>query len=347
MIFRDFVSSEDGVPFLTRIEQMHDGLFSRIPNLPNPCGIGTLFVVVRADLSATAYINEPLRAFARARDNVQAGAMVMLDDILDVDRLMLPGPAHPHDAVVSLLSHGWRRSLYFDFSPLHLPPTERTYDLERLLGLQQAQLLFQHRTRLSLEGWQRLLSEGWFPFSYLRAASVQRIIAHAESGWPVQELLADGSLDTDLRDAATKGSALFNHSTFQPHLEAIERGFERFASGDYISATSILYPRIEGVLRSLRLGAGANSFRVQELIGAATPSDDAIHLMPTRFREFLDAFCFRHFAPGATASYVSRHTVAHGVADPATMDRKAAAIAVLTLLQIALFAPRTRERAGA
>lgn len=340
VVFKDLSSSEDGVAFLVRLEQVHSAVFSRIPGLPQPAQIASIIVSIAPSLRARAFVNEPMQGSMRLKRTVEAGAGVTLDDILDVDRLRLSQPVSPDHAVISLLSHGWRRSLYFDFSPLHVPPVPIAYDFERALGIQHAALLFQHRNRLSESAWQRVLAEGWFPFAFFSEQTITHFIGHAEAGWPIQELLDDGTMDADLVDASTKAPAFFAQSIFEPHMPVLKHAFDRFGAGDYISACSILYPRIEGVLRMLQVSMTPRAFKLPELIESVTTTGGpSFHLMPARFASFLTETVFRNFSDPRVEDHLSRHTIAHGVARSGTFNRKAAAVAMLTLLQLALYVP--------
>src|SRR5690606_5111172 len=58
VIYRELISPMDAGHLQDRLERMHGALFGRIPGLPPPASIDHLLVVIRPDLSATAYVNE-------------------------------------------------------------------------------------------------------------------------------------------------------------------------------------------------------------------------------------------------------------------------------------------------
>jgi hypothetical protein len=95
---------------------------------------------IRQDLAATAYINE-LQFTARAEINrgVKAGEPILVRDVERITSIDL-GVEVPDDcAIVLLRSNGWRRSLFYDYGPLHNGAV-RDYRLDEVLA-QQAMLL--------------------------------------------------------------------------------------------------------------------------------------------------------------------------------------------------------------
>lgn len=123
------------------LEELQRGLFSRIPGLPDPPTIRHLVVVIRQDLSGTAYVNElKLTARATVARAVSAGDPVFTRDISEIHEASL-GVEVPDDAaIVVVTSIGWHRSVYFDFSPF----TERQSRcgvLAQILAMQMLQLL--------------------------------------------------------------------------------------------------------------------------------------------------------------------------------------------------------------
>lgn len=127
-----------------RVQQVLEGLessvFSRIPGRPDPSQVRHLVVVVRQDLTATAYINElKLIAQVKVTRDVNAGDPVFSKDISEVREVSL-GIDVPDDAAVIVVTCiGWRRSVYFDFGPFTEAKT-RIAPLPQLLARQMLML---------------------------------------------------------------------------------------------------------------------------------------------------------------------------------------------------------------
>ena len=119
IITGDLINSNDPARVHQTLEALQSCLFNRIPNFPNPHEVRHLLVVIRQDLSATAYINElSVQMKVQATRAVQKGEPVMKSDIGDIHEVTLGVDISDDSAVVVFASIGWRRSVYFDFGPL-------------------------------------------------------------------------------------------------------------------------------------------------------------------------------------------------------------------------------------
>jgi hypothetical protein len=173
---REFTSSEDGDLFIQRLEGIQQCLISGVPNCPPPSQIDHFLAVIGPDLRAGIIVNElHTRILIKPKRSMKMGDLVTLDDVLDVTRMELGVPVPRDSAIVFISSHGWRKSLFFDFAPLIRPPKQRDYDLGILLGLQHAYLLFQEQFKITEPQWQCLFEQHWFPFRYLPLDVLKRM----------------------------------------------------------------------------------------------------------------------------------------------------------------------------
>jgi len=137
--FREFVTSEDGDLLTSRLEGLPSDILRLTGPAPSlqPSAINHMLVLVRRDKSATVYINElQILAEVQATRTVQAGEVVLGDDVADVRKLKFSGVEIPDDVgVLFVFSIGWRRALYYDFGPF-APDLggSRTYDIWAQLG---------------------------------------------------------------------------------------------------------------------------------------------------------------------------------------------------------------------
>jgi hypothetical protein len=142
VVARELVSPDEAVHLLDRLSRMQAILFDRIPGAPPASQIDHALIVIRPDLSATAYINElrGMRAEVRLNRGVNAGELIYAKDVETITSLDL-GVEIPADcAVVFVRSFGWRRSLFFDFTPLHRGEP-RSYQLNEVLAQQALMLI--------------------------------------------------------------------------------------------------------------------------------------------------------------------------------------------------------------
>ena len=347
---RGFLSSEDGDQLITHLEGLPQLCLARMAaGRPiSPAAVQCMLVVIRRDRSATVYLNNevPARLRMQVKRPMLKGAAVTCDDATDVVAVRFEGVAIPPDAgLLYLFSVGWRQGLYFDLSSLHGDSGMRTTDeLEALLGGLYAYLMFQDRFKIDAATWQAFLAQRWFPFAHLSESLIRDMIRQAADGFNVDDLLPKVAANASRLLAEAPISDLPMHA-FEEHRALLATAAERYEAGDHVSCTSILYPRIEGLMRSHRRQQGCTGDASgRELTASAISSlgeESAARsaLLPQRFREYLDTVYFASFAPGSGPD-AGRHSVAHGEARPDSFDLKSSTIALLVVYQLASFFAR-------
>jgi hypothetical protein len=127
---------------LGRLEQLEHAVLAKIPGLPPISTIDHILLVIRPDLSGTAYVNElRIRAMVRVNRDVEAGTPVYRGDVTDVSSVDLGVEIPPEDGVILIRSAGWRRSLFFDLGPLLPDHGPRDFPLQNALAQQESLLL--------------------------------------------------------------------------------------------------------------------------------------------------------------------------------------------------------------
>jgi hypothetical protein len=307
-----FLSSEDGQELITHLEQFPSTLLmkavgTRVP----PSQVDNLLAIIRRDKTATVYVNELqpqlISKVARAKER---GEAVFRDDIVDITSAEL-GVDVPADAgVVIVFSWGWRRGLFYDFCPLGPDARPRAFDLPAVLGELYARLLFQERYRISDDEWARLFGCNWFPFAGLGNETIGLMLTHLRAGWDMEELTP--RVAEEVRGKAPSFlQAWLQHPALATHAPILEKAVGHFLAGDHVSCAGLLYPQIEGVLRSHPVGSHAG--RPGSL------------LMPHRFENYLKEVYLPKFNPTAPAE---------GPAAGSGSQQKASSIAILVVHQL-------------
>lgn len=343
---QEFLSSEDGINFVRRLEGFPNIILSQLPleRRPLQSAIDHLLVIIRKDKSASVYINE-LNIYAEvlSKCDLIAGQPVYGDDIADIRAIRFNGIEIPPDTgVLYVFTYGWRKAIFYDFLPVQPGSSNpRTYNLGVLLGKYHAYLMFQERLKISEAAWTNLFAQGWFPFITLPTELARELVNHAEYGWDIDELLQ--KITTELKMSFEKWKLKWTKNQyFKEHVEILNTAVERFLALDYISAVAILYPRIEGLMRSYHLWMRPSSSQSQKIlvdtvVSTADPlADPKILLLPDKFRRYLTEIYFAAFDPEKPEG-ASRHTVAHGVAPQNAFSEKAAVIGFLILDQLSYY----------
>jgi hypothetical protein len=156
------------------------------------------------------------------------------------------------------------------------------------------------------------------------------------SGEDLDRLLPEieTQLETVAREAVDLAS---NNQHFSSHAPFVEKAYERLAADDHISAAHILFPRIEGLLRSYYQLAkpAVRPKNQQSLIEIAFPSANVTRfstsvLRADQFSSFISKVIFPGFDWQAPAGS-TRNTIGHGVVSVVDISQRNVVIAILTV----------------
>lgn len=336
--------SGDGEIFFKIVESLTAEYLAALDMRPSQ--VDSLLVVISRNNDADVYVNEVImNALVQAKGSVTAGALVKKNDLADIREVDLGVEIPKECGFLYVFSVGWRKGLFFDFSPLQ-PGVNRDYDVNRALAASYAHVFASERFALSEVEWERLIGKGWFPFIGLSDQTVVRMIEFLRTDVDIEKLLPEISsqiagIGQDAVNLAEKNPAFEAHACF------IKTALERFLSNDFISAGSILYPRIEGMLRSFyALTQETNKPRQTTLLQIAFPGGSAARyaaslLRLDQFVNYLKTVIFGEF-DWTQPSGASRHTVGHGVVGENDLSPRSVVLALLTVHHL-LFALMSRR----
>jgi hypothetical protein len=343
---REFVTPEDGDLLTARLEGYPSEILRLIfqEAAVQPSGVEHMLVLVRTDRSAKVYLNElTITAEIQPKRTARAGEPVFENDVADIRFLRFENVEIQDDVgILFVFSFGWRRGFYYDLTPLSPSYNgSRGYDVWRKLGQCWAYLSFQQTLKVTPEEWESLLCKGWFPFIGLSVEHRKQLLHYLRDGWDVDELTI--GVSTELRERLETSLASWEGNVYlQPHMPLLRAGAERYSQADYMSCNCILYPRIEGILRSFFHAVNPErKVNQADLIASAidhqgSERHEASLLLPGMFRRYLEQVSFAKF-DSADPAAVSRHSVAHGVVRPDQLSLKAATMAFLTIEQLFYF----------
>jgi hypothetical protein len=337
-----FASSEDGDKLIRLLDGISDAIISRLPKAAGiqASRIDHLIAVIRKNKTATVYVNEvTFIGHVQSMKTLNPGDPIFSDDIADIIKVEPQGITIPTDAgLVVIISNGWRKGLFFDYSPIMPQATgPRTYNVEILLGQLYSYLAFQDRLKIDATQWIEFLRQQWFPFISLGSKRIRTMIDHVSNKWDLDSLLDE--IEADVKGRTVGLLSLINQNElFDGHRDIFKSAIEHFKSGDYATSTALLYPRIEGLMRVHHTRINPTVKPGQKTLAeSATADPKGIRhaqslLLPERFRQFLNDVYFANFDP-AKVTNISRHTVAHGVAPDSLMSKKKPAILGVLILE--------------
>jgi len=204
---------------------------------------------------------------------------------------------------------------------------------------------FQHVFSLTDPVWNEFLKQAWFPFIYLRQETLKRMIGTTKAGHPIDDHLDLITSDVEVVIGERIGRWR-THPVLQSHYSVIEASFSHFKKQDYLSASALLFPRIEGVMRSHHFNdpnptkASQKALAQSAISKAPIPLHRGSLLLPDRFERFLNERYFASFDP-SNPQELSRNTVSHGVVPESALNRKGACLGFLILLQLVSLMPNS------
>lgn len=348
IITMEFSSSEDGMDFIRLLEGFPSTIIERLPDSVRCSSTEHMLVIMNKSGEATIYVNELEQSMkTRIRRSVKAGEAIFENDIVDISEFRFHDVDIPNDhAVLVIFSKGWRKGLFFDFSPIHPDGKPRQYDLWKTLGHYFSYLSYQELFALSNDQWDFFLSEKWFPFNSLNVQTLKGMISGAS-----EKRSPDLLLDTVISETKQALPSMLERweksPVFSEHIELLKKAVEHFETGDFMSAVAIIVPRIEGLLRSLGEELNLNSLTQASLSSAPNEiSEIEEHrfskLLPSRFTTYLKDVYFAPFEQG-NVSDASRNSVGHGVAPVTSFNQKTAVTAILSVDQIYFLIPPRGE----
>ncbi|EKM16624.1 hypothetical protein ACP6IB_27150 [Vibrio harveyi] len=341
IITREFSSSEDGDFFISRLEGFPSQLISKLPPESGvKCSnIDHLLAVIHKSGECDVYANElELTAMVKPTRDVKKNDPVYEDDLADIISLEFEGVKIPEDCgVMVIFSKGWRKGLYFDFSPVNHNGKGREYSLPHALGHYYSYLFFQDLYKISHDEWTKLFVQQWFPFIGLKKDTVNSLVNYMRADWNCDDLM--DTIRSEVKQTLKSNVVKWRESKiFGEHIEFISCAAERFLDGDNISSISILYPRIEGILRDFNVGIDVSHHSQSNLSKAPLkmsmmPENKYTRLLPDKFTQYLKDVYFANFSPDAPAE-VSRNSVGHGVAKLDSFSDKSSVLGFLIIDQL-------------
>lgn len=349
ILTRGFSSFEDGSKHIKLLEGFPTEVIRLLPKESKikESQIDHLVALIESNGSTTVYINElNMICTTRVRKSLKAGESISDDDIVDIDSLYFEGLEIPKNVgVIVIISKGWRNGMFFDFSPLVPEQPPRTYDLWKTLGNYYNYLVFQEVFNILEETWKTLFSQKWFPFLALKSTTLRKLVSYAEAGWQVDDILDEINHDVKQMLLPTAIERWSGSELFKPHLKLFERAIERYDNNDYESAISLLFPRIEGLMRTINQSVsetehGQKQLALAPIKASRKPAESYSRLLPTRFHQYISEVYFANFDPNSsdTASF-SRNSVSHGVAQVEDFNLKSALLGLLIVDQIYFHLP--------
>lgn len=344
---KGFTSTDQADTFLNFMEGWPSDILNLIPGGIQCSSVDSLLAVIKKDKSADVYINEKVYSIAgRVKKAVKEGDRIYASDLLDIEKFSVTGVEIPADTgIIFVFSFGWRKGFFFDFGPLH--SNKRVYDLNVELAEHCTYLMFQHLFSLTDDQWNTLITQQWFPFIYLSHSLQQQITKYLRGGLPIDDLL--NPIAEELKgNIVLYVDSLDEIPLLKDDLPVFRQAIDRYLVDDHISASHIIYPRLEGIMRRFHYSVSEDHVSQSKLVdtviktGGRSLNPKSL-LLASRFDTYLRKSYFADFDP-KNPRIVSRHSIGHGTAPVDLLNLKATTVGILTFLQVAAYLPPTKKQ---
>lgn len=304
--------------------------------------IRNCLIFINANKEASIHINCPTFIEIVSKKAIEKNDPVFKKDIADVRKMDFQGiELQSTCAVIYIFSVGWRRGLYFDFLPIDSEKEYTTGDLSTIFASLYSYLQFPEIHRLEPEIKNKIFEKGWFPFIRIIGNYFEKLYTS------IKENLDTYDLELEIAESFNEESLIEMKDTwlkkdpYNKHQRLIDKGIERYLAGDYISTISILYPRIEGIMRYMCLGekgkVTSKNLAQKITLEAKGKSIEYGLFLPDDFNEYLTKVYFQSFDLETGEVNLSRHSLAHGVADEESFSKIKAIQGILILDQISYY----------
>lgn len=347
-------STEDGDLHLKYLNGLPQTILSMLEEEFQPSDIKSMVVLISKDLKARVYINEIEiygQALVKAK-NIEKGQAVRKDDISGFQRIQLSGIEFPEDqAYFCILSLGWDKVYIFDFSPLDDQWDRKIeYDVEKLLGSYFSYLSFGSIHKISASDWDNILRQNWFPFYALKFSTVESIVNYARAEWDIDELI--NKIESDSLFYIEERKPIWgNDENLSQFIYFLETALARHKADDFVSSSSIIYPKIEALIRKDFVADNPTKEGRQQKVLVEHITEKTLRsisalttFIPDKFKRYLEECYFKDFSVIDDDNPVSRHSVAHGASTIDKFDKKASLLGLLVFSQIAEYIQQSSNK---
>ena len=337
---RGFYTDYDGDFFYNCLDSISNLYLKDWTSTPNSVSnISNCLIFIKKDNQFTVYINFPTLLEIIPRIDKKKGETIYKNELVDLKSISFPNIKFDKNCgVIYIFSSGWRRGFYFSFLPLSDETDDILENWDRCFSLYHAYLMFPEIYRMDSNMMNKLTDDGWFPFNRLLGKQFTDLFYAYSNDFNIDSIV--DSIDQSFTEEKLNEMVIswFQKDEIKKSEKIIRAGIERFLNEDYISSINNLYPRIEGTLRYLYL-TEKDSPNVQKLIdklqavAEGKVSSEGL-LLPKAFCSHLKNFLFSSFDLKTGKIDLSRHSLAHGVADEDQFNKCAAIQGILILDQI-------------
>lgn len=309
--------------------------------------VNVFLALLHQDQTADVYVNDiAIVLLIHAKRSFLKGEAVRVSDIADIKALRFPQVKIAEtDNIIFLFKKGWKFGFFLDCRQWGGKNRLDIAALEDELGSYYKYLAFEKELKVieNEASFERLLTDGWFPFIQLLGGEYHELAHLYEvgdtSGLPMERFLE--KFGQDRFDRITQH--WWNRPVLASKKQIIEAAIQAYLSmtdAGFINCIKNLYSEVEGVLRISYHQAFGQKPSFSQLVDfleqKASKRFTSINSLafPPIFARYLREVIFKNFDLTTGQVDLSRHSAGHGVADASGYSKVRALQAILALDQV-------------
>lgn len=302
--------------------------------------ISNFLVIIHNDTSADVYFGDlPLEIEYRFKKTIKKGDVAYEKDIADIRRLKFSGiEIQETDKVVCCLKVKWKFLFFVDFAP------EGIIDVDLLcktLGNSYGRLQFEYIYKIVENPilFEKLKNRGWFPFIELIGSDLKTLYHRLEDDFLIEDYINELISKFDQNRIEQMTQKWWLKPVYNGKRKLLEAGIEAFNQNSdlgNINCINTLIIQLEGILRKYyQAKINSNFPKMKITINEILKSiPDTSLSLPRQFADYLNDIIFANFDPKSGSIDITRHSAAHGFAEPEKYTREIALQIILSLDQI-------------
>jgi hypothetical protein len=318
----------------------------------------TILIRLKNKTEAHIYKIFPFSLMVRVRENVHKGMPVMEEHIADIlsvtfkDDMVDLNPNNG-EQFIWLFRSKWIFGLYFDL-------TGKLVQSKLLSELgscwKQVNYLSEYTFMETNEYFEKMITDGWFPFIALRGNKLNTLMMYYEEGCKHKTHLDSiiDSFDEKTLNNITKN--WWDNEHFKQKKQMITDAITAYINGVYTLSGKALSTELEGILRyayNLDIASSNSSakqkpstFNLREYLKSKSQKNHSLRdslSFPSQFIEYLEKYTFRGFDLALGDIPEGRNSVAHSVAPDYTYTKEFSLKAILALDNAYFFLGKTNN----
>ena len=348
----DVITSDEGARFCKFTDELLNQYIRFAGG--NPSFVERILIIFLQNGTTVIYLNNfDYLIEAKNKTYKKSGDTITSEDIIGIDSIKFTDIDIPNDAGVMVqLSWAGKKCAFYDVLPVLLKTQEqkqgvvldktRKISLERVAGIMLSHIAFIELFWITDEEWGKVLDAGWFPFAFLQGGLWKELFRAFKNNKDLEPII--DKIYAKLISVQDEKIALWSkHPLLKGEISFIGSAYQAYKNNNWIATSSIIGPRIEGIMTTAIGKFMKHSSMVDVFIRKLNEKEhQKTILFPHKLQEFYESIVFKNanmMNPDVDKAGLNRHLLGHGRIKAENLDKESATIRLLLLDHISYYYP--------